>query len=135
MPFIGNTDEIFMLPDRRFISCMILDIKLSLCHILALWESHKYFLLTQVVWFCVMKLTAHFQGTFLPSSISSLTLRASLINQLLSHPQRGIMNGMCNFWLVGLLISWVLWHINLCRLFNAKSIFIQITSSISNNSV
>ena len=30
---------------------------------------------------------------------------------------------------------WVLWHINLCRLFNAKSIFIQINSSISNNSV
>ena len=30
---------------------------------------------------------------------------------------------------------WVLWHINLCRLFNAKSIFIQIISSISNNSV
>ena len=34
-------------------------------------------------------------------------------------------------WLVG----WILWHINLCRLFNAKSIFIQIISSISNNSV
>ena len=30
---------------------------------------------------------------------------------------------------------WVLWHINLCKLFNAKSIFIQIISSISNNSV
>ena len=27
----------------------------------------------------------------------------------------------------------VLWHINLCRLFNAKSIFMQIISSISNN--
>ena len=27
---------------------------------------------------------------------------------------------------------WVSWHINLCRLFNAKSIFIQINSSISN---
>ena len=26
----------------------------------------------------------------------------------------------CTCWLVG---SWVLWHINLCRLFNAKSIF------------
>ena len=34
-------------------------------------------------------------------------------------------------WLVVL----VLWHINHCRLFNAKSIFIQIISSISNNSV
>ena len=29
----------------------------------------------------------------------------------------------------------VLWHINLCRLFNAKSIFIKINSSISNYSV
>ena len=34
-------------------------------------------------------------------------------------------------WLVG----WVLQHINLCNLFNAKSIFIQIISSIWNNSV
>ena len=33
-------------------------------------------------------------------------------------------------WLVG-----VLWHINLCKLFNTKSIFIQIVSSISTNSV
>ena len=33
------------------------------------------------------------------------------------------------------LVAWVLWHINLCRLFNAKSIFIQIVSSISNHSV
>ena len=33
-------------------------------------------------------------------------------------------------WLVGFL-----WHINLCRLFYAKSIFIQIFCSISNNSV
>ena len=33
------------------------------------------------------------------------------------------------------LIVWVLWHINLCRLFNTKSIFIQIICSISNNLV
>ena len=32
------------------------------------------------------------------------------------------------------LVAWVLWNINFCRLFNAKSIFIQIISSISNNS-
>ena len=31
--------------------------------------------------------------------------------------------------------GWVLWHINNCWLFNAKSIFIHINSSISNNSV
>ena len=37
--------------------------------------------------------------------------------------------------LVDDLVGWVLWHINLCRLFNAKSIFIQIFSSISNYSV
>ena len=29
----------------------------------------------------------------------------------------------------------VLWHINVCRLFDTKSIFIQINSSISNNSI
>ena len=34
-----------------------------------------------------------------------------------------------------ILFVWVLWHINLCGLFNAKSIFIQINSSISNTSV
>ena len=33
------------------------------------------------------------------------------------------------------LVDWILWHINLCRLFDAKSIFIQTISSISNNSV
>ena len=33
------------------------------------------------------------------------------------------------------LFCWVLWHINPCRLFNAKSIFMWITSSISNNLV
>ena len=32
-----------------------------------------------------------------------------------------------------LFVVWVLWHINLCRLFNAKSIFIEIISSILNN--
>ena len=35
---------------------------------------------------------------------------------------------------VGWLVSWVLWHINLCWLFNTKSIFIQINNTISNNS-
>ena len=33
------------------------------------------------------------------------------------------------------LVGCVLWHINLCRLFNAKSIFMQIVSYFSNNSV
>ena len=37
-------------------------------------------------------------------------------------------------WLVGWLVGF-LWHISLCRLFYAKSIFIQVISSISNNSV
>ena len=36
---------------------------------------------------------------------------------------------------VELIGSLVLWRINLYRLFNAKSIFMQIVSSISNNSV
>ena len=35
----------------------------------------------------------------------------------------------------GWFVGWVLWHINICWLFNAKSIFMQIVSSISNNSV
>ena len=33
------------------------------------------------------------------------------------------------------LFVWVLWYVNLCRLFNAKSIFIQMNSSITNTSV
>ena len=33
------------------------------------------------------------------------------------------------------LVAWDLWHINLCWLFNAKSILIQLISSISNNLV
>ena len=33
------------------------------------------------------------------------------------------------------LFVWVLWHINLCRLFNAKCIFMQLNTSISDNSV
>ena len=32
---------------------------------------------------------------------------------------------------VCVLVGWVLWHINLCYLLNAKSICIQIISSIS----
>ena len=35
-------------------------------------------------------------------------------------------------WLVGWLVCWILWHINLCRFFNAKSTFMQIISSIPN---
>ena len=31
----------------------------------------------------------------------------------------------CNFLLIWLFV-WILWHINLCRLFNAKSIFMKI---------
>ena len=39
-------------------------------------------------------------------------------------------------YIFGWLCVCILWHIiNLCRLFNTKSIFIQINSSISNNTV
>ena len=38
---------------------------------------------------------------------------------------------VCVCWLV----VWVLWHMNLCRLFNAKYTFIQIIGSILNKSV
>ena len=40
-----------------------------------------------------------------------------------------------SFFYFSWLVDWILWQINLCRLFNAKSIFMQIISSISNNSV
>ena len=43
------------------------------------------------------------------------------------------MKQMCR-WLVGWLVGWFLWHINLCSLFYTKSIFMQIVSSMSNNS-
>ena len=49
-----------------------------------------------------------------------------------------IINKITWFVLVGWLVGWLvgfLWHINLCRLLNAKSIFIQIISSVTNNSV
>ena len=54
------------------------------------------------------------------------------MKDIINHLQRGKIepNGY-DHWLVG----WVLWHINLYRLFNAKSIFTQMISSISNNSV
>ena len=31
-----------------------------------------------------------------------------------------------DLWKVGWLVGWILWHINLCRLFTAKSIFMKI---------
>ena len=49
---------------------------------------------------------------------------------LLSPLWPGVVAPDCQ-WLVGWL---VLWHINLCRLFNAKSVFMEIVSSISNKS-
>ena len=39
------------------------------------------------------------------------------------------------YYYLGWLVGWFLWYTNLCRLFNSKSIFIQIISSILNNSV
>ena len=41
--------------------------------------------------------------------------------ETINHTLQGI-GLVTRRWLVG----WVLWHINLCRLFNAKSIFMQI---------
>ena len=37
--------------------------------------------------------------------------------------------------MVGWLVGWCLWHINLCMLIYFKSIFMQIFSYISNKSV
>ena len=39
------------------------------------------------------------------------------------------------FMFICLFVCVILWHTNLCRLFNVKSIFIQINSSISYNSI
>ena len=36
---------------------------------------------------------------------------------------------------ISLLVVYILWHNNICRIFNAKSIFIKINSYILNNSV
>ena len=58
-----------------------------------------------------------------PSSNSRIRKRCTFICEASNRTRR-------IGWLVG-----ILWHINLCRLFNAKSIFIQIISFISNNSV
>ena len=37
--------------------------------------------------------------------------------------------------IIVIILAYFFWHINLCRLFKAKSIFIQIITFISNNSV
>ena len=42
---------------------------------------------------------------------------------------------VCVYMYICWLVVWVLWHINLCRLFNVKSIFKQIISCISINSI
>ena len=46
-----------------------------------------------------------------------------------------ILSGVLDIWGWRLEVGRVLWHINRCWLLNAKSSFIQIVSSISNNSV
>ena len=50
-----------------------------------------------------------------------------------SKNSQSLLNDSCVY--VCVLGGWVLWHINLCRLFNAKSIFIKIVCSFLNNSV
>ena len=49
--------------------------------------------------------------------------------------QRNPLARLDNEYQIGWLVGWVLWHMNLCRLFNAKYIFIKIISSVLNNSV
>ena len=51
------------------------------------------------------------------------------------HPRKDCFIISQHFSMVGWLVVWVSLHINLCRLVNAKSIFMQMISSISNNSV
>ena len=59
--------------------------------------------------------------------------RSRVVHKLLLY--RTCQTNFCDFWLVGWLVGLVLWHINLSMLFNAMSIFTQIISSISKNSV
>ena len=47
-------------------------------------------------------------------------------------PKEWILDNKVDFFRV---FCGVLWHINICRLFNDKFIFRQVISSISNNSV
>ena len=62
----------------------------------------------------------HGSTTSLRSQISSQLSEQQQVKAIQSD-QRG-KHQQARFWLVG----WVLWHITLCRLFNAKSIFMQI---------
>ena len=52
-----------------------------------------------------------------------------------TRPFGGARDNACIYKLVVVGCYLGLWHINLCRLFNAKSIFIQIIIFISNNSI
>ena len=62
------------------------------------------------------------------------TVNSASYCQLLRQNSPNLLNNFHIYKMVWLVV-WVLWHINPCRLFNAKSIFKQITSSLSNNSV
>ena len=67
----------------------------------------------------------------IPPVISALgTICKGLVYALEDLVVRGLVD-LCDLVWVCL----VLWHINHCRLFNAKSMFTHINSSISNNSV
>ena len=87
----------------------------------------KYFQFALIFWFRfkVVNLGFNLRSKFLGLAWKQVR------NDLEISTHFGLRSGITS-WLVG---WWILWHINLCRLFNAKSIFLQIVSSISNNSV
>ena len=65
-----------------------------------------------------------------PEFSFSLTSRHTKLKSLLCPTIYPYLEGELWVW-----FCWVLWHINHCRLYNAKSIVIHINCSISNNSV
>ena len=67
------------------------------------------------------------------SEISQVLLKVSVSHWFIGSPMALV--GWFVGLLVGWLVVWVLWHINLCSLFYAKSIFLSIISSLSNNLV
>ena len=96
--------------------------------LLKIWENHmQNHCITQNWWYGVPSFVLTFWKTIMEMLwlwTPSATRRWSTTSLCLNYNEN-----------IGWLIVWVLWHINLFRLFNFKYIFIKINCSISNNSV
>ena len=111
-------------------------------------EPHQRFELTQLVPFSIMLTVMPHIPPMLHISFRQFKTIISNTTSLNQNKQDGIyyfsepfclLNGHSMWKDLILVVDWlvvqVLWHINLCRLFNTLSIFIQMISSISNKSV